>query len=166
MKRPLLFVDHAPALGGAERSLLLLLGSLDRTRWQLHVAGTPGPLLQEAAWQGVTPHAVPLPRLRRSPRFPLALGQGALHLTRLARELGAAALVANTVRAALYTAPAARLARRPFIWHMRDFWLGETRPEREGSDRLGKRLLRRVAASKLQHLCFGQQRCDRCFQFM
>ncbi len=38
MARPLLFLDHAPALGGAEKSLLLLLKHLDRSRWIPHLA--------------------------------------------------------------------------------------------------------------------------------
>ena len=45
------------------------------------------------------------------------------------------------MRAAVYTALAARLARRPFVWHMRDFWLSESEPGRLWADRLGKQLL-------------------------
>jgi len=55
-------------------------------------------------------------------------------------------LVANTVRAAFYGALAARLARVPFVWHMRDFWLSETRPRCLCADRLGKQLLCIAAA--------------------
>ena len=35
-----LFLDHAQALGGAERSLLLLLKHLDRGHWQPHLGHT------------------------------------------------------------------------------------------------------------------------------
>jgi Glycosyltransferase len=52
----------------------------------------------------------------------------------------------NTVRASLYAALAARLARRPFIWHMRDFWLSESRPRHLWPDHVGKRLLCHAAA--------------------
>ena len=140
------FVDHAAALGGAERSLLLLLKHLDRDHWQPHLACPPGPLAEAARALGVPVHTFPLPRLRRSARFPLDLLARAARLARLTSTIGARALVANTVRAAFYTAPAARLARRPFIWHMRDFWLSESRPRRPQLDTWGKRLLCVAAA--------------------
>ena len=143
---PILFVDHAPALGGAERSLLLLLKHLNRHAWQPHLACASGPLAEEAAALGVSVHVVPLPRLRRSPRFPADWLRGARALARLARQIGAVLLHANTVRAALYVAPAARLAGLPYVWHMRDFWLSEGRPRWPRLDVLGKRLLCGTAA--------------------
>ncbi len=136
-----LFLDHATALGGAERSLLLLLKHLDRTRWGPHLVCVGGPLAEQAIALGVPVHWTPMPRLRRSPRAPLDWLSGALAVARLAREIDAALLVANTVRSALYAALAARLARRPFVWLMRDFWLSESRPRRLWADGLGKRLL-------------------------
>jgi glycosyltransferase involved in cell wall biosynthesis len=144
--RPILFVDHAPALGGAEHSLLLLLRHLDRTRWQPHLAGVQGALLAAAADCGVAIHPLPMPRLRRSPRFPVDVWKTASALAGAAREASAALLYANTVRAAIYTAPVARRARLPFVWHMRDFWLSEAQPERPALDALGKRLLAASAA--------------------
>ena len=142
---PVLFVDHAPALGGAERSLLLLLEHVDRERWQLHVAGVQGPLLKEAKLLGVKTHTTRLPRLRRSARFPLDWMQGVRDLVHVVRRTATVLVVANTVRAAIFTAPAARLSGVPFIWHMRDFWLSESRPNHESVDRLGKRLLTAAA---------------------
>ncbi|MFQ6057990.1 MAG: glycosyltransferase family 4 protein [Anaerolineae bacterium] len=144
--KDILFLDHAPALGGAERSLLLLLNHLDRTRWQPHLACTGGPLAEKAAALGVPVHLVPMPRLRRSPRFLADLLTGARLIARLARETGTTLLHANTVRAAFYAAPAARLAGIPFVWHMRDFWLSESCPRRPWADHLGKRLLCAAAA--------------------
>ncbi|MDQ7028778.1 MAG: glycosyltransferase family 4 protein [Ardenticatenia bacterium] len=143
---PILFLDHAPALGGAERSLLLLLKHLDRRRWQPHLACTGGPLAERAAALNVSVHIVPLPRLRRSPRLSVDWLTGARAIVRLAREIKAVLLHANTVRAALYAAPAARLAGIPFVWHMRDFWLSEERPRWPWADRLGKHLLCGAAA--------------------
>lgn len=139
--RVLLFLDHAPALGGAERSLLLLLKHLDRTRWQPHLTCTGGPLAEQAAILGVPVHPVAMPRLRGSPRFSIDWLAGARAIARLARQTGAVLLHANTVRATLYTAPAAHLAGIPFVWHMRDFWFSESRPRWHRADRLGKRLL-------------------------
>lgn len=141
MSAPILFLDHAPGLGGAERSLLLLLEHLDRDRWEPHLAGAPGPVLEHARTLGVRVHALLLPRLRRSLRFPLDGLSGARRLARTAGAIGAASLYANTVRAAIYGAASARIARLPFLWHMRDFWLSEREPASHRLDRLGKRVL-------------------------
>ncbi len=120
---------------------MLLLKHLNRSRFQPHLACAGGPLAEEVLALGIPVHVMPMPRLRRSGRAPI----DGLHTIRtvihLTREIGADALIANTVRAALYTAPAARLARVPFIWHMRDFWLSESHPRHLWADRLGKWLL-------------------------
>jgi glycosyltransferase involved in cell wall biosynthesis len=142
----ILFVDHAPAIGGAEQSLLLLLQYLDRAEWRPHLACTPGQLADRAMRLGLPCHLTSLPRLRRSPRFVVDWQQHARQLAKLARQVEARVIYANTVRAALYAAPAARLARRPFLWHMRDFWLSEDRPRHLWADTAVKRLLCSSAA--------------------
>ena len=142
----ILFVDHAPALGGAERSLLLLFRYLDRTRWQAWLACAPGPLAEQARSLDIQVQVLPMPRLRRSLRFGYDWLAGVRRIARLARSTGASAVVANTVRAAWYAGPAARLAQLPFVWHMRDFWLGETRPRPEWIDSAGKRWLCSLSA--------------------
>ena len=138
---PILFLDHAPALGGAERSLLLLLKHVDRTHWQPHLVCAGGPLAEQAAAIGVPVHVVPMSRLRGSPGAGVSIVSTAASIARLARRIGAAVLIANTIRAAFYGALASRLARIPFVWYMRDFWLSEARPRRLWADGLGKRLL-------------------------
>lgn len=143
---PILFVDHASALGGAERSLLLLLKHLDRQTWQPNLVAVHGPLLEEASRLDVKTHAVSLTRLRKSARFPLHLLRGAHSLAQLAKGIGASLIVANTVRAAVYVAPAAKWARLPFVWYMRDFWLSESRPGHPALDGIGKHLL--IATAK------------------
>ncbi|NUM44919.1 MAG: glycosyltransferase family 4 protein [Anaerolineales bacterium] len=146
---PILFLDHATALGGAEFSLLLLLKHLDAARWQPHLACSPGQLAEKARLLGIPIYLTDYPRLRRSPHFLGDWLKGANEMARLAREIGARALYANTVRAAVYAAPAARLARLPFIWHMRDFWLSEARPRHVWADGLGKSVLIANAARVL-----------------
>ena len=141
MPTPILFLDHASALGGAENSLLLLLKHLDWTRWESHLVCAPGSLAEKAIALGVPSQYLEFPRLRRSPRFFLDWLAGARAISRYAHQVGANALYANTVRAAFYGVLAARLARLPFIWHVRDFWLSETRPRYFWMDRLGKQLL-------------------------
>ncbi len=147
MATPILFIDHAADLGGAEKSLLLLLRSLDRTRFALHLATVEGRLAEEARALDIPVHIVPLPRLRNPVRFFLDWHVGSWGLVHLARDIDAQALYANTVRAAMFAAPAGRIAGRPFIWHMRDFWLSETRPRLSIFDRGIKRAL--CAAARL-----------------
>ncbi|MDW8102179.1 MAG: glycosyltransferase family 4 protein [Anaerolineae bacterium] len=145
MAEPVLFIDHAPALGGAEKILLLLLKYLDRNRWQPHLACTGGPLAEEAALLNVPVHCLPMPRLRRSLRAPLDGLSTAWLIARLARKIGAALLVATTIRAALFGALAACFSRIPFVWYMHDFWLSESRPRRLWADRTGKWLFCTIA---------------------
>lgn len=146
-----LFLDHASALGGAEQSLLLLLKHLERSRWQPHLGGAKGVLAEQASRLGVPFHAVPMPRLRRSRRAPLDWLHGIQAIAQVIRTTGSRLVVANTVRAALYGAFAARLTGIPFVWHMRDFWLSEDRPRHLWADRAGKLMIcaaaRRVIAN-------------------
>ncbi|MCD6291617.1 MAG: glycosyltransferase family 4 protein, partial [Anaerolineae bacterium] len=139
--RPILALDHATVLGGAERSLLLLLRHLDRTRWEPHLACPGGALAEGASELGVEVHLFDFPRLRRSASAPVDWIGGARELAGIARRCNAAALIGNTVRSSFYGALAARLAGVPFIWHMRDFWLGESAPKHLWADTLGKRFL-------------------------
>lgn len=118
-----LFVDPSTALGGAEHSLLLLLEHLDRERFLPLLATRPGELARAARARDVPVIELSLPRLRGDPRAPARLLRGALALARIARAEGSELLHANTLRAAAYAAGAARLARRPLLWHVRDLGL-------------------------------------------
>lgn len=138
---PILFIDHAPALGGAEHSLLMILERLDRARWQAHLACCGGPLAERAAAMGIPVHVVAMPRLRRSPSVPLDLWRGIGSLAHVARQTRTRLLIANTVRSAFYTAPAALMTRVPFLWYRRDFWLGESQPRATWVDSMVKRLI-------------------------
>lgn len=146
MNLPVLFVDHATGLGGAEHSLLLLLLHLDHAEWQPHLACPDGALARQAREQGIPWHSISLPQLRRSRQFAQDWRYFSRDLARIAQENGAVALYANTVRAALYGMGAARVAKRPFLWHMRDFWLSETAPRFRGVDWAAKWVLCRAAA--------------------
>lgn len=137
----ILFIDHASAIGGAENSLLLMLQHLDRSQWQPHLACANGRLAQASQSLNIPTHLISLPRLRRSRQFSHDWHVGSSAISKLAKQLDAKILHANTVRAAIYTAPAAKTARGPFLWHMRDFWLSESRPNRLWVDRWGKRFL-------------------------
>ena len=138
--RTALFVDHAAALGGAEISLLTLMAALDRDRWRPVLATVPGRLAAEAERLAIPVRFLPLARLQadggsrtarsaRAPRTLWRLARGAWSLARLARAERADLLQANVLRAAIYTLPAARLAGKPWVWHVRDI-LGSTTSSR------------------------------------
>jgi glycosyltransferase involved in cell wall biosynthesis len=145
-RKRVLFVDHATALAGGEISLLMLLEHLDRAQWEPHLACFGGPLADRAAAQGIPVHLAPLPRLRRSWRAPVDLAAGARTLARIVRHTGADILVAFSVRAVIYAAPAALLTRTPYVWYRNDFWLGESEPRCAWLERAGKALYCTLAA--------------------
>ena len=144
--RPILFVDHANDLGGAEQSLLLLMTFLDHSRWQPHLLAPPGKLSAEAARADIPVHTLELPRLRGSSRSLLDWWQVSAAISKTARNLGAVLIHSNTVRATAYAALAARFAPLPLVWHMRDFWLSEAEPAAKWPDRMGKFIFSRMAA--------------------
>ena len=64
----ILYVDHAPEMGGAERSLLYLMKALDRSRFEPVLACPPdSPLATEAAAAGILVAPLPLPQVKRAP---------------------------------------------------------------------------------------------------
>jgi len=158
-----LFVDHARAIGGAEKSLLLLLEHMDRDSWVPYLACQSGLLADAARDLDVAVVDVPLPRLRRSVRFAADLRSGAGAIQRAAAEVGAAVVHSNTVRATTYaafatTAVGAALSRAPgaqasLVWHMRDFSLGEGPPRHGRLDTA----MKRVIASRCVHIVANSQ---------
>ena len=118
--RTILYIDHATALGGAERSLLLLLQHLDRTRFRPLLATNPGPLADAAASLQIPGFAIPMPALRRQPAAILRLWTGARALTRVIHRERVDIVHSNVMRASFYAAIASKLTRRPLVWHVRD----------------------------------------------
>ena len=137
----ILFVDHATAIGGAEKSLLMLLDGLDREKWSPHLACPSGELSRQAEVRGIPLHILEMPSLRSLPRLTWLRTVHAL-----ARGIEADLVYANTARGALYSAPSVILSGRPFIWHMRDFSFLESR-NIAWVDRLLKRLVSRGASA-------------------
>lgn len=116
----ILFVDSAEAIGGAERSLLLLMQHLDPECCQPLLACNEGPLAEEARAAGLEVAIVPMWRLRRLPTAPSLLVRGARGLVRLIRDHRVAVVHSNVMRASFYAAAAARWTRTPLVWHVRD----------------------------------------------
>lgn len=134
---PVLFTDHAPALGGAEQFLLQLCRRLDPLCWQPHLACAEGKLAEASRWQGIAAHPMPWPRIRNAPVNLILTG---IRLARLVRQINAPVIYAFTVRTVYPAALAARLTGVPLIWHMQDFWLSEDRPAHESLDRALKQI--------------------------
>lgn len=122
MAEPLtvLYVDHSPALGGAEHSLLGLLGALDRSRYRPVLAAPPGPLADAVSALGIDVRRLPLPRLQGQLTLPWRLSRGVRSLQRVAVEEQAALVHGNVLRATVYATLAARAADCPLLWHVRD----------------------------------------------
>jgi glycosyltransferase involved in cell wall biosynthesis len=131
-KLRVVFVDHVARLSGGEIALLRLLPAL-AAHVDVHVVlGEDGPLVARLRDRGIDTEVMPLaPRVRdvRRQRVRLdRLDPGALvllpryvfRLSRRFRALDADLIHTNSLKAALYGGTAARLARIPAVWHVRD----------------------------------------------
>jgi glycosyltransferase involved in cell wall biosynthesis len=120
LKRKLLFVQSGLIVGGAEEALVTLLSSLDRDRYDSHVALLgfgDGPLPQRLAEVEVPCTHLPHARLRQF----WALRKTRKALTALATRISADLLVANGCHPHLYSAPAARAAGCRSVLIVHDF---------------------------------------------
>ncbi|MBI2910972.1 MAG: glycosyltransferase family 4 protein [Chloroflexi bacterium] len=120
--RVLYLYDRA-FIGGAARTFLDLFRFLDREQVQ-PALGCPGGAVAEAA-RGLGVPVVPLPLAQLGGRAPppvrfLRWLRGGVAAGIAARRWGAEALQANVPRSVAYGLLAARLAGRPFIWHVGD----------------------------------------------
>ncbi len=127
------YFDHTGRLGGAERSLVDLTTRLDRSLVRpVVVVGGDGPLTGTLRRSGVAARVLPIdPWISGASRGrPLALLARALRpgpflsaargLARVLEEEGASLLHTNSQKAHWIGLLAARLARRPVVWHFRD----------------------------------------------
>jgi glycosyltransferase involved in cell wall biosynthesis len=125
------YLDHTAQLSGGELALLRLLPALTSVDAQV-VLASDGPLVGRLRQAGVTvdilPMAVDAVAVHRSQvqgrAFPAlaAAKSGAyvLHLAHYLRQHKPDLVHTNSLKAALYGAPAARLAGVPVVWHIRD----------------------------------------------
>jgi len=118
----ILYLDHATDLGGAEVSLLGLLRTLDRARFEPTLACPAGELADRARALGVPIQQVALGKLGGRSRL-LALWRlwrGIRAVRRAARRGRFDAIHANTLRTAIYASGVAPSLGLPLIWHVRD----------------------------------------------
>jgi glycosyltransferase involved in cell wall biosynthesis len=117
-----LYLDHAPFLGGAQIVLLNLVRSLDTDAWTpVVVTSEQSPLHGALGGSGIAVHSVPFERLNQAgPALTIHWLRAGIGVARLARNEKVVILHSNTVRAHLVGSLAAWLARKPLIWTLHD----------------------------------------------
>lgn len=133
-RRKVLFVDHETRLSGGELDLVDLLRGLGDSI-EAHVAlPGEGSLAAAVRGHGATVHIVRMNEALRSvSRWELArpsrarlvaqagaAARASWDLVRLARRLQPDVIHSNSMKAHLLAVPAALVARRPLVWHVRD----------------------------------------------
>lgn len=132
--RPILFFDHTSQMSGGEIALLHLLRHLDKKLFApIVVLGSMGELQHALKTEGIETIVLPLPAsvvqtrknslgvqslLRITDAWKIL--RYAFQLSRLARRRGVCLLHTNSLKADLIGGVAARLARVPLVWHVRD----------------------------------------------
>jgi glycosyltransferase involved in cell wall biosynthesis len=174
-KRPRIrvaFLDHTAKLGGGEIALLNLVASIDRQQFEpIVILFSDGPLRIRFDELGVTALVLPLAGNIVNARKDGLGGKSLLRVsdiwqtlkfaTRLAREikrLRVDVVHTNSLKSDLIGGIAARLARVPLVWHVRDRIAGDYLPVAVASAfrMLAGVLPRRVivnSAATLQTLC-------------
>src|SRR6266540_2176264 len=133
--RRLLIVSLSAALGGAERSMLLLAGHLGDYGWDAVLACPPGELAGHArdarvavevtAWRPVDAVSSRTGARKAYPRAALAAAAAATaanaaRTALLARRLRVDAVLSNSLHAHPFVTLGGRLAGRSVVWHLRD----------------------------------------------
>jgi hypothetical protein len=131
--RRVVFLDHTAALGGGEIALLNLVRHLDARDHAIVVLFSDGPLRSRLTELGIETHLFPLSdRITNTRKEKVGAGllfrAGDLlaavaftwRLRALLRSLRADIVHTNSLKSDLLGGVAARLARRPVVWHVRD----------------------------------------------
>lgn len=118
----ILYLDHAPILGGAEVVLMNLIAELDRKRWMPLVATSANASFRTALDQArIKSISVPFGRLNQSGMMmPFHLARAVRNVTRVIRDQDISLIHTNTVRAHIIGSLAAFLTRTPLIWTLHD----------------------------------------------
>jgi glycosyltransferase involved in cell wall biosynthesis len=125
------YLDHCAELSGAEIALLRLLPSLEGVDAHV-VLAEEGPLVSRLLRAGISVEVLPMPAAGRNLRreqlsdtreaiaaaVPAAIY--AARLVRRLRRLRPDLVHTNSLKAALYGSVAAKAARVPVVWHLRD----------------------------------------------
>ena len=133
-RKTILFFDHTASLGGGEVALLNLVQGLNRERYRpLIILGSEGPLQNKLRESGVETRVLPIANdVVQTRKDTLGVGSllrlramthstgYALRLARVIRQENAALVHTNSLKSDIIGGLAARLARVPVIWHVRD----------------------------------------------
>ena len=134
MRKRILFFDHTAKLGGGEIALFNLLQRLDQERYLPSVVlAADGPLREKIEKIGVEIHVLPLALEIAETRKDTLGGKSTLRikavilsliycfwLARFIRHRRADLLHTNSLKADILGGVAARMARVPVAWHVRD----------------------------------------------
>ncbi len=119
MSRRVLYVNTPTWLGGAEISILALMANLDASRYVPHLLTSgDGPFPDRVCKAGTSVSAQEFPWLSR--RRPWRYAQSILHLVQLIRAEDIDLVHTNCDRSLPYVMRASRLARVPYVSHVRD----------------------------------------------
>lgn len=130
-KLRVVFVDHCAQLSGGEIALLRLLQALDQVEAHVILA-EDGPLTKELVRAGISAEVLPMHEqargLKKERLRPGTVSlMTAFHsvaycltLARRLRRLKPDIVHTNSLKAGIYGSAAARLARIPSVWHLRD----------------------------------------------
>jgi glycosyltransferase involved in cell wall biosynthesis len=130
-KLRVVYLDHVARLSGGELALLRLVAALSDVEAHVILA-EEGPLVDRLLQAGISVEVLPLPeRTRDLRKDSVRIGRLALRSTydtityslRLARRLRRLrpdVVHTNSMKAGIYGSIAARMARLPVVWHVRD----------------------------------------------
>jgi glycosyltransferase involved in cell wall biosynthesis len=132
--RVVCFVNHTAETGGAEFALSRLVAGMDRRLWHpVVVFGEAGPAVDLLRRRGVETYVLPIPqRIGKARRCSLsgaawfqlgAVWDGAAYVAKLAsffQKRAVEIVHTNSMKAHLLGGFAARAARIPLVWHLRD----------------------------------------------
>jgi glycosyltransferase involved in cell wall biosynthesis len=117
--RRVMYLSHSAELSGAELSLIALMSSLDRSRYQpLAVIPGAGPLLDRLVEAGIPAHVLPL--TPGSVRRPGGILRNLRLIRSFIREQRVGIIHANSFHAIKQAAPWRRLDPTPLVGHIRD----------------------------------------------
>src|SRR5581483_11778527 len=127
MSIPILYLSYLGGLGGGENSLLTHILALDRTRFNPRViCGTSGALVDELRSNHVPAEVIPfsLPYFKNG-FLPTGTPKFFPQLYNYLRANQIALIHSNSLEAAYYAAPIAKLLRIPIVWTAWAWWQAE-----------------------------------------
>jgi glycosyltransferase involved in cell wall biosynthesis len=124
--KTVLSIQPVAERGGSDQALARMVGDLTGDGWECHIAlPAPSPMADTFAAAGATLHVVPMRRITTSGSpwrwaeyagaWPVSVGR----LARLARRVHADVIHSNSLHS-WYGWAAARLVRKPHVWHARE----------------------------------------------